>query len=122
MTCYDTQTPTGALTSTPVLGHSAIQAGSRGPGTEKDKEKAQDRERTGSWHQGWVEHLRRSGSDCAWLFVHEVLVLLAFELSDHRTWLVSLTQALLILGIIVTSALDLRDLRCGRVAAGPPSE
>jgi hypothetical protein len=52
-----------------------------------------------------------------------VLVLLAFELSGHRSWLVILLQVLLILGIIVTSALDLRDLRRrGAAAAGPSSE
>ena len=46
-------------------------------------------------------------------FALGVLVLLAFELSGHRSLLVTLPQALLILGIIVTSALDLRDLRRG---------
>jgi hypothetical protein len=52
-----------------------------------------------------------------------VLVLLAFELSGHRSLPVILLQALLILGIIVTSALDLWDLRRrGAAAAGPPSE
>ena len=56
-------------------------------------------------------------------FALGVLVLLAFELSGHRSLLVTLPQALLILGIIVTSALDLRDLRRRRAAAaGPPSE
>jgi hypothetical protein len=56
-------------------------------------------------------------------FALGVLVLLAFELSGHRTWLVKLPQALLILGIIITSALDLRDLRRRRTAAfGPPSQ
>jgi hypothetical protein len=56
-------------------------------------------------------------------FALGVLVLLAFELSGHRTWLVTLPQTLLILGIIVTSALDLRDLRRRRAAAaGPPLE
>jgi len=49
-----------------------------------------------------------------------VLVLLAVEVSGHRNWLVILVQVLLILGIIVTSALDLWDLRRRRAAAGPP--
>jgi len=55
-------------------------------------------------------------------FASGVLVLLAFELSGHRTWLVILIQTLLILGIIVTSALDLLDLRRRRAATGPPFE
>jgi len=56
-------------------------------------------------------------------FALGVLILLVVELSGHRSWLVIVPQALLILGIIVTSALDLRDLRRRRAAAvGPPSE
>ena len=56
-------------------------------------------------------------------FALGVLVLLAFELSGHRSLLVTLAQALLILGIIITCALDLRDLRRRRAAAArPPSE
>jgi len=52
-----------------------------------------------------------------------VLVLVAFELAGHQGWLVILLQALLIVGIIVTSALDVRDLRRRRAPApGPPSE
>jgi hypothetical protein len=35
--------------------------------------------------------------------------------------IVTVPQALLILGIIVTSALDLRDLHRRRAANGPPS-
>jgi hypothetical protein len=55
-------------------------------------------------------------------FALGALAILAFELSGHRSWLVILLQALLIVGIIVTSALDLRDLRRRRAAApGPPS-
>jgi len=50
-------------------------------------------------------------------FALGVLVLLPFELSGHRSWLVILPQALLILGIIITSALDLRDLHRRRAAA-----
>jgi 4-amino-4-deoxy-L-arabinose transferase-like glycosyltransferase len=65
-------------------------------------------------------------SETKWLrlrvaFALGVLVLLAYELSGHRSWPVILPQALLILGIIVTSALNLRDLRRRRAAAGPPS-
>jgi hypothetical protein len=37
--------------------------------------------------------------------------LLIYELAVRQNWLLVLTQVLLILGIIVTSALDLRDLR-----------
>jgi uncharacterized membrane protein YfhO len=56
-------------------------------------------------------------------FALGVLVLLAVELSGHRGWFVILVQVLLILGIIVTSALDLWDLRRRRAAvAGPPSK
>lgn len=40
-----------------------------------------------------------------------VLAGLAFELSGQRSWPVILLQAVLIVGIIVTSALDLRDMR-----------
>ena len=43
-------------------------------------------------------------------FALGVLALLAVELSGHRSLLVTIPQALLILGIIATSALDLRDL------------
>jgi hypothetical protein len=54
-------------------------------------------------------------------FALGVLVILAFELSGLRSWLVILLQGLLIVGIIVTSTLDLRDLRRKRDAApGPP--
>jgi 4-amino-4-deoxy-L-arabinose transferase-like glycosyltransferase len=56
-------------------------------------------------------------------FALGVLVLLVFELFGHRSWLVVLPQALLIVGIIITSALDLRDLRRRRAALPrPPSE
>jgi hypothetical protein len=44
-------------------------------------------------------------------FALGVLVLLALELSGHPSWPVFLPQALFIVGIIVTSALDLRDCR-----------
>ncbi len=70
----------------------------------------------------------RRASETKWFrlrvaFALGVLVLLALELFGHRSLLVVLLQALLILGIIVTSALDLRDLRRGKAAAaGPPSE
>jgi hypothetical protein len=50
-----------------------------------------------------------------------VLILLAFELSGHRNWFVVLLQSLLIVGIIVTSALDLWDLRRRPAVPGPPS-
>jgi hypothetical protein len=54
-------------------------------------------------------------------FAIGVLVLLAIELSGHRSWPLFLLQGLLIVGIVVTSALDLRELRGGRTAAsGPP--
>ena len=50
-----------------------------------------------------------------------VLAGLAFELSGQRSWPWILLQAVLIVGIIVTSALDLRDLRSRRKATpGPP--
>jgi len=56
-------------------------------------------------------------------FALGVLALLAVELSGHRSLLVAIPQALLILGIIATSALDLRDLlRRKGAAAGPPSK
>jgi hypothetical protein len=55
-------------------------------------------------------------------FALGVLVLLAVELSGYRGLIVTFPQALLILGIIVTSALDLRDLLRRRAADGPPSE
>ncbi len=55
-------------------------------------------------------------------FAAGVLVLLAIELTGHRSWPVLLLQVLLIVGIVITSALDLRDLRGRRTAApGPPS-
>ena len=55
-------------------------------------------------------------------FALGVLVLLAVQLSGHRGWFVVLLQTLFILGIILTSALDLMDLRRRRAAAaGPPS-
>ena len=55
-------------------------------------------------------------------FAIGVLVLLAIELSGHRSWPVILLQGLLIVGIVITSALDLRNLRGGRAAApGPPA-
>ena len=49
-----------------------------------------------------------------------VLALLAFGLSGQRSWPVILLQTLLIVGIIVTSALDFRDLRRRRAAALEP--
>ena len=52
-------------TSTPVLNHNAIRRG-RGRGVERAKDKAQNREGTGNWCQGWEERLRQSGSDCVW--------------------------------------------------------
>jgi hypothetical protein len=56
-------------------------------------------------------------------FALGVLALVAVELSGHRSLLVTIPQALLILGIIATSALDLRDiLRRRGGAAGPPSK
>jgi hypothetical protein len=55
-------------------------------------------------------------------FALVVLVLLAVELSGYRGLIVTVPQALLILGIIVTSAFDLRDLLRRRAADGPPSE
>jgi|SRR5665213_194057 len=51
-------------------------------------------------------------------FAIGVLILLAVELTGHRSWIVVALQALLIIGIIITSALDLRDVH-GRRAAGP---
>jgi uncharacterized membrane-anchored protein len=45
------------------------------------------------------------------LFALGVLVLLGVELSGRRNWPVVLVQALLIVGIIATSVLDLMDLR-----------
>jgi len=44
-------------------------------------------------------------------FAAGVLVLLVVELTGHRTWLVVVPQALLVVGIIVTSVLDLGDVR-----------
>jgi hypothetical protein len=66
-------------------------------------------------------------SETRWLrlrvtFALGLLVLLAFELAGHQSLLVTLPQALLILGIIATSALDLRDLRRRRAAAGQSSK
>jgi len=49
-----------------------------------------------------------------------VVALLGRELAGHRAWFVVLPQALLIVGILVTSALDIRDLR-RRAAATPTS-
>jgi hypothetical protein len=54
-------------------------------------------------------------------FALGVLVLLAVELSGHRGRFVVLLQTLFILGIILTSALDLLDLRRRRAAAAGPS-
>jgi hypothetical protein len=44
-------------------------------------------------------------------FAIGVLVLLVVELSSRRTWLVVVPQALFIVGIIVISVLDMRDVR-----------
>lgn len=51
-----------------------------------------------------------------------VLALLAVELSGRRSWPVILIQSLFIAGIVVTSALDLRDLRRRQKAGPPPPE
>ena len=58
----------------------------------------------------------RRPSDVKWFrlrvaFAIGVLVLLVVELSSRRTWLVVVPQALFIVGIIVTSVLDMRDVR-----------
>ena len=45
------------------------------------------------------------------IFAIGVLALVGVELSGHRPWPVILLQALLIVGIVITSALDLRDIR-----------
>jgi fructose-specific phosphotransferase system IIC component len=45
------------------------------------------------------------------LFAGVVLVLLAVELFGQRSWLLGAIQILFIAGIIVTSILDLRELR-----------
>jgi hypothetical protein len=51
-----------------------------------------------------------------------VLALLAVDLSDHWRWPVLLAQDLLIAGVVVTSLLDLREVRVRRAAApGAPS-
>lgn len=55
------------------------------------------------------------------VFAIGVLALLAIELSGHRSRPVILLQALLIVGIIVTSALDLRGLRRRRGTGSRPS-
>jgi hypothetical protein len=47
------------------------------------------------------------------VFAVGVLTLLVVELLGHRSWPVVALQALLIAGIVVTSVLDLRDLRRG---------
>ena len=44
-------------------------------------------------------------------FAAGVLILLVVELSGHRTWEVVVLQALFIVGIIVTSVLDIADVR-----------
>jgi len=44
-------------------------------------------------------------------FALGVLILLVVELFGHRSWLVIVPQALFIVGIIVTSVLDIRDVR-----------
>ena len=68
-----------------------------------------------------------STSAAKWLplrvaFAVGVLVLLAVELSGHRDWPVLLLQSLFIVGIVITSGLDLRDLRGRRAPANhPPS-
>jgi uncharacterized membrane protein YecN with MAPEG domain len=49
-------------------------------------------------------------------FAVGVLVLLALELTGHRPWPVLVLQVLLIAGIVITSALDFRDLRARRAA------
>lgn len=43
-------------------------------------------------------------------FASVVVALLVFELFTHRYWYVSLVQAVLVVGIIVTSVLDLRGI------------
>jgi uncharacterized membrane protein YoaK (UPF0700 family) len=56
-------------------------------------------------------------------FAVGVLALVAVEISGHKSWPVVLLQALLIVGIIVSSAFDLRDPRRRRASAhGPTSE
>ena len=55
------------------------------------------------------------------VFAVGVLALLAIELTGHRSWPVLVLQVLLIVGIVITSALDLRELRGRNSAApGPP--
>jgi hypothetical protein len=44
------------------------------------------------------------------VFAVAVLTLLVYELFGRRHWPVGFVQAVLIIGIIVTSALDLRDI------------
>jgi hypothetical protein len=55
-------------------------------------------------------------------FAIGVLGLLVVELSGYRAWPVVLPQALLIVGIVITSLLDFRELRSkGGAAPGPPA-
>jgi len=51
-----------------------------------------------------------------------VVALLAVELAGHRTWYVVALQAVLIVGIVLTSAADLREIRHGATkrGGGPP--
>jgi hypothetical protein len=49
------------------------------------------------------------------LFAVVVLVLLAVELFGQRSWLLGAIQILFIAGIVVTSILDLRELRRRRI-------
>jgi L-asparagine transporter-like permease len=49
------------------------------------------------------------------LFAVVVLVLLAVELFGQRSWLLGAIQILCIIGIVVTSVLDLRELRRRRI-------
>jgi hypothetical protein len=66
-------------------------------------------------------------SDTRWFWIRlglalGVIALLGLELAGHRAWFVVLPQALLVVGIVVTSALDFRDLRRRTAAARPPPE
>jgi hypothetical protein len=75
------------------------------------REGALDSEQT----KGPAPEMRRP-SEVKWFrlrvaFALGVLILLVVELSGHRSWLVIVPQALFIVGIIVTSVLDIRDVR-----------
>ena len=61
--------------------------------------------------QGCEDRLKVNWFRLRVAFAVGVLILLVVELSGHCTWEVVVLQALFIVGVIVTSVLDIADVR-----------